>query len=73
MTTVGNQPGIIMARWLPPENGVLPVAAYRWVFGVSAVLFALALAIYLFSRDPHPGAHGMYIPAKDHPDLGQDL
>ena len=69
MTTVGNQPGIIMARWLPSENGVLPVAAYRWVFGVSAVLFAPALAIYLFSRDPHPGAHGMYIP----PDLGQDL
>jgi MFS family permease len=46
--------GLIMGSWKPSAGGTLPLAAYQWGFGVSAVLLALALAVYSVSRDTHP-------------------
>jgi len=43
--------GLIMENWQPSITGILPVIAYQWGFGVSAVLLALALLIYLRSYD----------------------
>jgi len=49
--------GIIMGNWQPSAGGALPVAAYQWGFGVSAVLLFLALAVYVTSTDSIPAVH----------------
>jgi len=49
--------GFIMGFWKPSSGGALPLIAYQWGFGVSAVLLALALAGYVVCRDTHPGNH----------------
>lgn len=46
--------GIIMGNWTPSITGALPVVAYQWGFGVSAVLLALALIVYISSQDTTP-------------------
>ncbi len=46
--------GIIMDNWQPSITGILPFAAYQWGFGISAILLALALIIYMSSRDTGP-------------------
>jgi len=43
--------GLIMSNWQPSITGVLPVAAFQWGFGFSAILLSLALVIYCSSRD----------------------
>ena len=43
--------GIIMGYWQPSGNGALPLEAYRWGFGISAGLLALALVLYAFCVD----------------------
>jgi len=49
--------GLIMGCWQPSAGGAMPLVAYQWGFGVSAAMLALTLALYLFSRDTHPGKH----------------
>ncbi len=49
--------GFIMGYWNTSAAGALPLIAYQWGFGVSAALLALALALYVVSRDTHPGKH----------------
>jgi MFS family permease len=49
--------GFIMGYWKPSAAGFLPLAAYQWGFGVSALLLALALALYVVCHDTHPGQH----------------
>jgi MFS family permease len=46
--------GFIMGYWKPSAGGTLPLVAYQWGFGVSALLLALALLLYVFCRDTHP-------------------
>ena len=48
--------GLIMENWQPSTTGAFPVVAYQWGFGVSAALLALALILYISSRDTKPGA-----------------
>ncbi len=47
--------GLIMGCWQPSAAGVLPLIAYQMGFGVSAVLLALALVVYIACRDTGPG------------------
>lgn len=49
--------GIIMGQWQPTVTGALPVVAYQWGFGVSAVLLFFSLAVYAASIDTHPATH----------------
>jgi MFS family permease len=49
--------GLIMGCWKPSADGVLPLVAYQWGFGVSAGLLVLALALYLLCRDTQPEKH----------------
>lgn len=46
--------GIIMDNWQPSITGILPFVAYQWGFGISAIVLALALAVYMSSRDTGP-------------------
>jgi sugar phosphate permease len=48
--------GIIMDCWTPSIKGTLPTIAYQWGFGVSAALLAMALIVYMGSRDSGPGS-----------------
>jgi MFS family permease len=50
--------GLIMGCWKPSADGVLPLVAYQWGFGVSALLLALALVLYLICRDTRPDKLG---------------
>lgn len=47
--------GFIMGQWERSAAGALPLAAYQWGFGVSALLLALTLALYVACHDTHPG------------------
>lgn len=52
--------GLILDNWQPSITGALPVVAYQWGFGASAALLALALALYITSRDTGPrSAYGL--------------
>lgn len=48
--------GLIMENWQPSTTGAFPLVAYQWGFGVSAGLLALALMVYISSRDTKPGS-----------------
>lgn len=47
--------GLVIGCWKTPAGNALPLAAYQWGFGISAVLLALALALYVACSDTHPG------------------
>lgn len=47
--------GLVMGQWRTSPSGALPLIAYQTSFGISAALLALALAVYLFCRETHPG------------------
>ena len=46
--------GIIMGNWTPSITGALPLVAYQWGFGVCAAMLALALIVYIGSKDTSP-------------------
>lgn len=50
--------GFIMGHWKSASGPLLPLIAYQWGFGISALLLALALTLYLLSTDTFIGKHG---------------
>ena len=60
MLNMGTMGGVFLAQAVsgllidlfPAVNGVYPLAAYRVVFGLQAVLVAVSALIYLGARDP---------------------
>lgn len=46
--------GAVMNNWATSPEGILPVIAYQWGFGVCAFLLALAIIIFSSSRDTSP-------------------
>jgi MFS family permease len=49
--------GFIMGFWKPSAAGALPLAAYQWGFGISALLLAVTLALYLACHDTRPAKY----------------
>jgi hypothetical protein len=49
--------GFILGLWKTSDSVTLPLAAYQWGFGISALLLALSLVVYGFCRDTHPGKY----------------